>query len=283
MKRIFVVLFGSASLAACASGGGARPDPVTGAPAGSQSESVLQALQRETEDQSRRIAELEARLALLENESRRVRAQDAGKPAETVRIGERRRADEPPPPAPPARSTAVIRLHESAGEPASGGPPVLPAPPPGVPQKLGVVPLPHERAGKVLAGAGRAAQPADAAARETYRTALRTLRERRWEDARAQFDHFLRTHPDHPLAANATYWRGEALYALRRYDEALIDFGWVVARFGRGDKAADALLKVALCQRHLGDHAAAERSFRQLREQYPSSDAARIASRENPS
>ena len=33
----------------------------------------------------------------------------------------------------------------------------------------------------------------------------------------------------------------------------------------------------------VGDGASAERYFRQLREQYPSSDAARIASRENPS
>ena len=57
----------------------------------------------------------------------------------------------------------------------------------------------------------------------------------------------------------------------------------MLSRFAGSEKAADALLKVGLCHQRLGDGASAEHYFKLLREQFPSSDAARIASVENPS
>jgi tol-pal system protein YbgF len=141
--------------------------------------------------------------------------------------------------------------------------------------------LPEERSARASQAPRKRAALSNA--REQYRAALRDVRDRQWDAAFEALTGFLSAYGDDPLAANATYWRGEVQYAQRRYGAALQDFEAVLVRFAGSDKAADAMLKVALCHQRLGDGESAERYFRKLREQYPSSDAARIASRENPS
>lgn len=277
--RSTVILYSSFALAGCAgathSSKGAASADDAAAPR------VVQALQRETEEQARRISELEARLSLLENEARAYRQHTPAKPAATVRIGGGAKdgdRDEPL----HRRAVPVVRLHERDVSPSNDEPLVLPEAPPGMAAKLGVVPLPHERASQALASEPLPGSAGEGA-RGAYRAALRLLRDRRWDDAFAAFGDFLRAHPEHELAANATYWRGEARYAQRRYADALTDFVTVISRFARSEKAADALFKLGMCQRRLGDEAAAARSFQKLKQQYPSSEAARIASRENAS
>jgi tol-pal system protein YbgF len=269
------------ALTGCAGAGQARPATASAADAESR---AVQEMQRESAEQSRRIAELEARLGLLEQEARAWR-ETPSKPSETVRIGGRRSTasdDEAEPSEEPARRgrVPVVRLHEREPDLSAAEPLILPEPPSGMAPSLAVVPLPGVRASKALSAAGSAA-PADAL--EQYRTALRALRDSHWDEALQGFNEFLSAFPNHELADQAIYWRGEAHYAQRHYREALIDFEAVVLRASGSTKTADALLKLGLCHRRLGDQVSAERYFRQLREQYPSSDAARIATRENPS
>ena len=57
----------------------------------------------------------------------------------------------------------------------------------------------------------------------------------------------------------------------------------MISRFAPSDKAADSLLKLGMCHLRLGDQSSAQRYFKQVIEQYPTSDAARIASREGAS
>jgi tol-pal system protein YbgF len=285
VKRLATMSFATFALAGCAGAGHARAGAASSDDAAA-TPGVVQGLQRESVDQSRRIAELEARLGLLEQEARGWR-QTPGRPSQTVRIGTRREAvnavdenDDEGSPLPARMRVPVVRLHEREAEPVADEPLVLPEPPSGVSPTLAVVPLPGERATKAwsVSAAG-----SNASARDRYRAALRALRDRRWDEALESFTRFLSAHPEHALAEDAMYWRGEAHYAQRHYREALIDFEAVVLRASRGAKTADALLKLGLCHQRLGDELSAERYFRQLREQYPSSDAARIASRENAS
>jgi len=284
VKRFTTMWFATFALAGCAGAGHARAGAASADDADAP-QSVVRGLQRESVEQSRRIAELEARLGLLEQEARSFR-QTPGKPSQTVRIATPHDAveavaesDDEASPLPRMR-LPVVRLHEREPEPSVDEPLSLPAPPSGVSPKLAVVPLPGERASKGWRGPSAAS---DDGARERYRAGLRALRDRRWDEALQSFSQLLSAHPEHALAEDATYWRGEAHYAQRRYREALIDFEAVVLRAARGTKTADALLKLGLCHQRLGDQLSAERYFRQLREQYPSSDAARIASRENAS
>lgn len=161
---------------------------------------------------------------------------------------------------------------------------------PMVNETLPVVPLPQQRAAQL-----RAAEPASAADSgeapraepvrpesplASYRGALKLLRERRFDQALDAFSAFITANPHHALAANALYWRGEAHYAKREYAPALADFEAMLERFPRAEKAADALLKQALCLRQLGSEDKARDVFRRLRTDYPNSQAASMAARE---
>jgi tol-pal system protein YbgF len=277
VKRQSAIFVASLTLSGCATAGQPKPDaaPETTTDA---ARSPVQQLEDENLAQARRIAELEARLSLLEQEARQYRQATPPKPTETVRIGGGRRIEEEEP---VKAAPTVVRLYESDTEALRDAPLSLPEPPPGVQPRLGVVPLPEDRGGGRAAPARKRAALSNA--REAYRAALRDVRDRHWDAAFDALTSFLAAYSDDPLAANATYWRGEVQYAQRRYGAALQDFETVLVRFAGSEKAADAMLKVGLCHQRLGDGASAERYFRQLREQYPSSDAARIASRENPS
>lgn len=263
--------------AGCATSGGVH-SATPPKSADGQELSAVARLERGSEEQERRISELEARLALLEQEAHNWREAAVIKPAESIRIGGRK--SEPPPPAElaqdePRGPVPVVRLHEE------NAPAVLPAPPPGVTGRLPVVPLPEARA----AQQARRSEEDGAApeAMSDYRAALRLVSDRRWDEAASALTRFLDQRPEGALAAGATYWRGEVRYAQRRYEDALQDFAAVIARFPSSSREADALLKLGLCHLRLGDQALAQRYFRQVREQFPSSDAARIASREGPS
>jgi len=232
-----------------------------------------------------RISEIEARMALLEQEARGGRS--TARPSETVRIGaghgER---------APEGESSyddldadyaatrgvervPVLKLYgEPRRAPASEaelGP--LPEPPPGVSMQLPVVALPGQAT----------AQSGDAEAREAYRGALEQLRAQHYEAARAALEKFMVKHAGHELADNAAYWLGEAYYAQRDYGRALESFELVVKRFPKGNKVPDALLKLAMCHRRLGDAERAESYLLRVRQEFPNSPAAHIATREGSS
>jgi tol-pal system protein YbgF len=234
-------------------------------------------------EQARHIAELEARIALLEADARQTReiAAPPQRSTETIRIGATHVAAPEPPVALTAaeeepltaadnRRLPSLRLY---GRPSPGAPNRAPLPEvPVVTESLAVVPLPTQRAKDQSAGRD------DATA--GYRNALRLLQERRFDQALTAFSAFVTGNPSHALVPKALYWRGEARYAKREYSLALSEFEALLARFPESDKAPDALLKVAVCFRHLGDEDKAQASFRRLRATYPNSQAASIASRE---
>jgi tol-pal system protein YbgF len=157
--------------------------------------------------------------------------------------------------------------------------------------RLAVAPLPEERTGEA-ADAPRSLPsgsvqdgddaPESAAVRQ-YRSALSLVRSQAFERALPALASFVRSYPDHPYADNARYWRGEVLYVLRRYREATQAFERVVTHHPNGNKAPDALLKMAECQRRTGHLEAARKTLKRLTSRYPDSVAARIASREDAS
>lgn len=126
-------------------------------------------------------------------------------------------------------------------------------------------------------------QRTSAAAVDEYRRALGLLHSRRFDEAVAALGDFLARYPGHAYADNATFWRGEAFYAQRAYPRAAAEFETVVTRFPEGNKVADALLKLGLCHAHMGDRTAAHAYFERVQREFPGTDAARIASREDAS
>lgn len=182
-----------------------------------------------------------------------------------------------PAPAPPADNRPVLRIEgrreraaRSAGPTGSAGPV----------ERLPLAALPGDREGAI----GPVAQPAlladdPLAAVHAYEAAYALVRERRFDEALASFEEFLRRYPQHPYADNALYWRGEAYYAQGQYLRAVGEFERLLQRFPDGNKAPDALLKLGLCYQSLGDARQASTYLTRVRADFPHSDAAREAGR----
>lgn len=112
---------------------------------------------------------------------------------------------------------------------------------------------------------------------QAYDAALAELRAGRYAEAERALAEFGKQHPASPLADNAQYWRGEALYVQRDFDAALAVFQAVATREPESRKAPDALLKLALCQYELGREPLARQTLARLKARFPDSDAAREA------
>ena len=244
----------------------------------------LTALRTQQVEQTRRIAELEARLSLLESDARRAR-DDTGpsmRSNESVRIGT---APELTAPQEPVRVEAEedegkrpsLRLYGNSSSVSVSSTPRASLPPvPVVTERLPVVPLPEQRAAKTL----RAASSSAEGATEQYRKGLRSLQDRRYDDALDQFAAFVSQHPRHELVASALYWRGEALYAKRDYGAASKELETLLERYPATSRAPEALLKLGLSYRKLGALQQADQAFQRLRTDFPTSQAAEAAARE---
>ena len=241
-------------------------------------------------DQARRISELEARLQLLEADARRARG-PVDKPSATVRIGSQAAESGGPSALDEAAATAALPPVLSNETPSaaahrpnlklkgrsrasSADLPPLPV----TNETLPVVPLPQERS-RARQSEEDAAAVSDSATSD-YRAALRLLRDRRFEEAGLALSKFVADNPDHALVDRATYWLAEVRYATRDYRAALSGFEDVLTRFPNSEKTPDALYKLGMCWRQLGSEERARSYFRRLREQYPNSGAASLASRE---
>ncbi len=206
--------------------------------------------------------------------------------------------------APPVRSVSIPQVD----------PLVVPPPPPGVDERLPVVPLeggdapgryarqiaarvaatpvsrlPSVPVEGVSAGLAASAAPGLSGAQGTdgvtseYRAALELVHGRQLERALAALTVFIERHPGHAHAEGARYWRAEVRYAQREYALALAGFEELLRIAPAHARAADALLKMGLCHQRMGDLARAHLVFQRLQRQFPDTEAARAASRQDAS
>jgi tol-pal system protein YbgF len=115
----------------------------------------------------------------------------------------------------------------------------------------------------------------DPDAKASYEAALALVQGRQYDRGVEGLSAFLARWPDHPYAENAIYWRGEAYFAQGEYLRAGEQFEAVMARFGSGKKAPDALLKLGMCQDRLGASTRAREYWERLKTEYPKSEAAK--------
>ena len=93
------------------------------------------------------------------------------------------------------------------------------------------------------------------------------------------FRGFIKRFPTHDYADNAQYWLGEAFYDQKRYKRAIAEFRAVLDNYPRGNKVADALLKIGYCYAALGNEATARDLLTQVTKLYPKSGPAKLAAR----
>ena len=120
----------------------------------------------------------------------------------------------------------------------------------------------------------------DVAAGETesikrdYEVAWRLLEKKDYKAAIGRFKDFLKKYPKSNLADNAQYWIGESHYALREFDQAIIEFDAVRRKYPRGEKVPAALLKQGFAFAELGEKVNARLVLQELVEKFPESPEA---------
>ncbi len=157
-----------------------------------------------------------------------------------------------------------------------------PAPPVVPPPAAALPPVPIPAPAPAPAPAPTPAAPAapssrNAEADRIFAAALAKLRAGDDGQAALEFTEFVAQFPSHPQAAAAQNHIGEAYYRQRDYRQAMGEFQKTVDGYTQAAQVSEALLKIGLCQRALGDLARAKVSWEQVVKQFPKSDAARQA------
>lgn len=112
------------------------------------------------------------------------------------------------------------------------------------------------------------------AIRRDYEAAWRTLDKKDYKGAISRFREFIKKYPKSTLAGNAQYWIGESLYALKEFDQAIIEFDAVRRRYPQGEKVPAALLKQGFAFAELGEKVNARLILQEVVEKYPQSPEA---------
>lgn len=117
----------------------------------------------------------------------------------------------------------------------------------------------------------------EAATQRSYEDAWKRLRERDYRGAIEQFKKFVEEHPGSNLTDNAQYWIGESYYALKEFDEAILEFDVVRKKYPDGDKVPAAWLKIGYAFAELGNRVDARLILQEVINRYPQSKEAEKA------
>lgn len=112
------------------------------------------------------------------------------------------------------------------------------------------------------------------AVKKDYEEAWKLLERKDYRVAIARFKEFIKKHPQSEYADNAQYWIGESHYALREFDQAILEFDAVRRKYPKGDKVPGALLKQGFAFAELGDKVDARLILQELTDRYPQSPEA---------
>lgn len=165
------------------------------------------------------------------------------------------------PAAPPAGAPA--RAPGDTAGPVAARPPVAGQQPP-APQPAGQPPAP-------------AAAPPEPTADQLIELSLQQLRRNSPSTARAGFAEFLRRFPQHPRAADAEFFGGEAWAAEGNADSAAATYQRVVQRYATSPRAATALYRLGLHALQAGRRDEARTFLQRLVTSYATSDEAALA------
>ncbi|MGO1502686.1 MAG: tol-pal system protein YbgF [Marinobacter sp.] len=114
--------------------------------------------------------------------------------------------------------------------------------------------------------------------RKTYR-AIQDLihKQKKYDEAISRLYEFIDKYPEGDLTVNAYYWLGEVYLAKPQLKQARQAFSIVSTRYGDHRKAPDAVYKLGVTLDRLDEKTEARSQMEQVVNDYPKSDAARLA------
>lgn len=105
--------------------------------------------------------------------------------------------------------------------------------------------------------------------REAYEEAFNLLKGLRYEQAISSFQGFLKSYPDGRYAHIAQYWLGEAYYAQRHFQQAIVEYRKLLSNYSNSPKLAEAMLKIGYCHKALQQTGQARIVLQDLMNRYP--------------
>lgn len=121
-------------------------------------------------------------------------------------------------------------------------------------------------------------QPDDAA-KKLYQSSYDMLNKGNYDLAANGFKSFTTKYPDNALTSNAWYWLGQVQYKQKKYEKARLSF-LQTAKFKGSSKRADALYKLGITSKALGDTEKAKKFFEVVIKTYPTSSSTALAKKE---
>ena len=139
----------------------------------------------------------------------------------------------------------------------------------------------EERTGKLAAPPAAAPVPEGPrdwrSPEEMYEVGVGQVKGGNPKKGRETLSDFAVKYPNHKLIPNALYWKGEAFYAEKDYENAILTFQDVVDKYPKGEKAPDAMYKQGLSFLALKDTKNARILLDLVQKKYPKSKAAEMA------
>ena len=128
----------------------------------------------------------------------------------------------------------------------------------------------------VVAKTAPAATP-EAQEKATYDAAYSLVSAKAYADAIEAFKGYSTIYPDGKYAAQASYWLGELNASQQLYPEAIKYLEVVVNKYPKSSKVPDAMLKLGIINKRLGNDAKAQAWFARVTKEYPQSVSAQSA------
>lgn len=117
----------------------------------------------------------------------------------------------------------------------------------------------------------------------TYDAAYSLVSAKAYDDAIEAFSEYLKIFgSEGKYAGNANYWLGELNASQQKYPEAIKYLEIVVNQYPKSSKVSDAMLKLGIINKRLGDDTKAQVWFTKLEKQYPLSTQAKSAKQYMP-
>ena len=116
-------------------------------------------------------------------------------------------------------------------------------------------------------------------ARTMYEAGVEKMQEGAYSTARAAFEALLEQYQNDPLAPEAQYQLAETYYLEDDHARAIEELEKVERQWPRAPRAPVALLRAGVISEEQGERDAARAYYQQVRQRFPSSDAAREAER----
>lgn len=110
-----------------------------------------------------------------------------------------------------------------------------------------------------------------------YESAINLFKDRKYKEAQAEFQTFMRDYPNSNLVPSAQFWYANTLYLQRDCAGAIEAHAVVADKHANSSLAPDALLAIATCQQELKDAKASRKTLESLVARYPQSPAAESA------